>query len=248
MKSFAFAPVLGFLFFVGLALEKKAAAQTAGAGDPAQGKTYFQQNCAICHAAALGPGNAPINQQGPSLVGVVGRRAASVPSFSYSKALSDSGLTWDAATLDKFLTNPGALVPGTTMPISVADAAKSRQRHRLSVHAQAARRRFCCRARSPPPLPARSASIPATGRTPRPASSTTSPWRTCPRPTPPTRPAMVPRPCRRRRMPSSPFRRASRSSSSPLGLSNPRIIRIAPNGDIFIAETGRQAHPRPARR
>jgi len=65
--------------------------------------------------------------QGPGLGGVVGRRAASNPSFgSYSRALRASGLTWDRATLDRFLTAPGALVPGTSMAVAVGDAADRR--------------------------------------------------------------------------------------------------------------------------
>jgi cytochrome c2 len=100
----------------------EAIAQDQPPGDAAQGKVFFQQNCAICHADSSGPGNTAIVKQGPSLVGVVGRRAGSSPDFNYTKALSASGLTWDASTLDHFLAGPTAAVPGTTMPITVADA------------------------------------------------------------------------------------------------------------------------------
>jgi glucose/arabinose dehydrogenase len=88
-------------------------------GDPARGKVLFQQACALCHPTVLGPGNTAASAQGPNLVGVVGRRAASLPGFSFSKALAASGITWDAATLDRFLAAPTIAVPGTTMPAAV---------------------------------------------------------------------------------------------------------------------------------
>ena len=66
--------------------------------------------CAACHT--LSPGRHGI---GPSLAGAYGRPSASAPNYRYSTALQDSGLVWDAATLDKFLENPRANVPGTKM-------------------------------------------------------------------------------------------------------------------------------------
>ena len=53
--------------------------------------------------------------------GVVGRRAGSVEGYSYSTALKNSNLTWDEATLDSWLTNPSALVPGTKMFFKIDD-------------------------------------------------------------------------------------------------------------------------------
>ena len=114
MKSPFGLSVPSLLFLMALSWGGHAAAQNSPAGDPAQGKTFFGQNCALCHAAAAG-----VTQQGPSLAGVVGRRAGSVAGFNYSKALSGSGLTWDAPTLDRFLTDPGATVPGTTMAVPI---------------------------------------------------------------------------------------------------------------------------------
>lgn len=67
--------------------------------------------CAACHAFQPGAGA----KVGPNLSGVVGRKAASVPGFHYSPALAKSGLVWNEATLDKWLTGPQRLVPGTTM-------------------------------------------------------------------------------------------------------------------------------------
>ncbi len=88
------------------------AAQTvaAVAGDAAQGRTVFRK-CGVCHS--LAPGK---NLQGPSLAGVVGRKSGEAPNFSYSDAMRKAGLTWNAATLDAYLTDPQKLVPGNRMP------------------------------------------------------------------------------------------------------------------------------------
>jgi cytochrome c len=80
------------------------------AGDAAAGKTLFQQKCALCHSPEKG-----VNKLGPSLWNVVGQPAAEVPNYTFSDAMKNSKLTWDEATLDKWLTNPKALVPGTKM-------------------------------------------------------------------------------------------------------------------------------------
>ena len=108
--------LVGALLLAGLGGGDRVRAQDAAKGDAAAGQKFFAQNCALCHAVQPG-----VTQQGPSLAGVVGRRAASA-NYNYTKALQDSRLTWDAATLDRFLTNPAALVPGTTMPMAVAGA------------------------------------------------------------------------------------------------------------------------------
>ena len=104
-----------------LSLLLAAAAAPALAQDAAAGGAFFKQRCSTCHTVTPGqsPGLAP--GLAPNLYGVVGRKAAST-TFNYSTALKASGLTWDAATLDKFLTSPMKLVPGTRMLIPVADA------------------------------------------------------------------------------------------------------------------------------
>jgi cytochrome c len=53
---------------------------------------------------------------------VVGRHAASIADYAYSPALKNSGLTWDEATLNRWLINPSALVPGTKMFFKIDDA------------------------------------------------------------------------------------------------------------------------------
>ena len=77
--------------------------------DPAKGKQIFVK-CQVCHSLDAG-----VNKIGPSLHGVVGRKAGTAPDFNYGTAMKDSGLTWDEATLNAYLTNPRKLVPGTRM-------------------------------------------------------------------------------------------------------------------------------------
>jgi cytochrome c len=79
----------------------------ASAGDPVAGSALFKQRCGVCHAVA------------PDLHGVLGRKAASAPTFTYSPALKASNLTWTPERLDQFLTGPQSMVPGTFMVITV---------------------------------------------------------------------------------------------------------------------------------
>lgn len=80
------------------------------AQDAQAGRAVFQNNCSICHAVR--PGR---NLVGPSLFGVVNRHSGQAPNFQYSDANRRSGLTWTIGTLDRYLTAPGQLVPGTLM-------------------------------------------------------------------------------------------------------------------------------------
>ena len=82
------------------------------AGDPAQGEKAFSA-CAACHSTANGA-----NGLGPSLFGVVGRKAGSVPGFNYSRAMKDSNRTWSAQNLDAYLADPQKAMPGNHMPYS----------------------------------------------------------------------------------------------------------------------------------
>lgn len=83
------------------------AADTVLDGDPVHGKELYH-GCQACHSIDE-------DDLGPRHRGVVGRRAGSVRDYVYSTALRNSGLVWDEATLDRWLTNPSALVPGTKM-------------------------------------------------------------------------------------------------------------------------------------
>lgn len=86
--------------------------------DKPNGQTLYQQRCASCHGAPDRP-----STLAPSLAGVFGRKAGST-SFNYSPALKASGITWNRANLDRFLTAPVRMVPGTKMVISVSDPAQ----------------------------------------------------------------------------------------------------------------------------
>jgi len=92
------------------ALIAAVASTSAFAADPAAGEKVFKSQCSICHSTAVGK-----NLIGPSLFDIVGRKAGTIEGFHYSAANKTSGLTWDEATLDKYLANPKAIVPGTIM-------------------------------------------------------------------------------------------------------------------------------------
>jgi cytochrome c len=81
----------------------------AQAGDP---PTAFNQ-CKACHKVEAGK-----NAIGPSLFGIFGTKAGSVAGYQYSPAMKSSGLTWDDATLSKYLANPKDTVPGSKMAFS----------------------------------------------------------------------------------------------------------------------------------
>ena len=81
-------------------------------GDAAAGQKVFNQ-CKACHDIEKG-----VNKVGPTLKGVVGRKAASVADYKYSPAMvkkGEEGVVWDEATLTAYLPNPKAYVPGTKM-------------------------------------------------------------------------------------------------------------------------------------
>ena len=100
--------------------EAPVAEEVVEAGDAAP--AAFAQ-CKACHSTE--PGKMMI---GPSLAGVAGKQAGSVPGFAYSGAMKASGLTWDAATLDKYLADPKGVVPGTKMAfVGLEDEAKRKE-------------------------------------------------------------------------------------------------------------------------
>ena len=70
----------------------------------------FNDHCRECHSFLKGD-----NRLGPSLYGVVGRKAGTLPGYDYTQSMRDSGVTWDAATLDKWIADPDAVVPGNGM-------------------------------------------------------------------------------------------------------------------------------------
>lgn len=91
-------------------------------GNAANGKELFQTSaCVACHGVTSGD-NAKV---GPSLFGVVGRKAGTAPSLlGASENLKKYGVIWSAETLDEFLANPDAKVPGTPMVGKLDDPQK----------------------------------------------------------------------------------------------------------------------------
>jgi len=102
------------------AAPKSATPKAAPAGDPVRGKTLFVK-CVACHTVA--PGS---NRLGPSLAGVVGRRAAAVPGFRYSPAMQSSRLTWTREILDRYIATPSAVVKVTFMTYQGVPDARDR--------------------------------------------------------------------------------------------------------------------------
>ncbi len=84
-------------------------ASLAGA-DLAVGKRQYSK-CRACHTVKEGQAN----RVGPNLYGIFGNAAAQTPKFRYSKALLESGKTWDMQSMDTWIANPRETVPGTSM-------------------------------------------------------------------------------------------------------------------------------------
>jgi len=87
------------------------AAVPALAADPPNGRKLFKRQYSVCHVVR----DDGRSSFGPNLAGVLGRPAGSVEGYPYSAALAGSGLVWDEATLETWITGPSALVPGTAM-------------------------------------------------------------------------------------------------------------------------------------
>jgi cytochrome c len=84
-------------------------------GNVAHGKELYESRCMACHSLDH-------SRIGPAHRGVFGRHAGQVAGFDYSKALRDARVTWTARSLDRWLTDPEAFLPGQKMGYSVADA------------------------------------------------------------------------------------------------------------------------------
>jgi cytochrome c len=86
------------------------AATASAAGDPTKGEEVYSR-CQGCHSIDT-------NRIGPMHKCLFGRKAGSIAGFNYSKAMRESGITWDETNFDKFITSPRAAVPGTRMPFA----------------------------------------------------------------------------------------------------------------------------------
>ena len=89
-------------------------------GDAARGQAKFG-DCAACHKLEAGANNV-----GPSLHDIFTRKAGEIADFRYSPAMKRSGITWTPETLDKFISDPQAMVPGNRMPYAGMASAADR--------------------------------------------------------------------------------------------------------------------------
>jgi cytochrome c len=89
-------------------------------GDARRGETLFE-NCRACHTP-----DGKVNDVGPGLSGIFGRRAGERSDFRYSAALKRSGITWTPQTLDAFIEDPQKTVPANRMPYSGMPDARDR--------------------------------------------------------------------------------------------------------------------------
>ncbi|HEY1793933.1 MAG TPA: PQQ-dependent sugar dehydrogenase [Opitutaceae bacterium] len=217
----------------GALMTSLASAQSAGDAD--KGAAFFKQSCALCHAAALGPGGRVVSGQGPSLVNVFGRDAASLPNFNYSKALKASGLVWDGPTLDRFLEAPSSAVPGTTMPIPVPDAGN---RANLVAYLSTLKAKVTTRSYAPRPAERASETDPGSWRNDRPGEKHSIDLAELPAPFATPSAAAGPRSVDRPEGANLTVPQGFMVDEFASGLRAPRLLRVAPNGDIFVSETG----------
>ena len=95
------------------------AQDSGGAGEE---KLAFNNHCRTCHVTTEGD-----HRLGPSLHNIMGREAGSAPGFGYSSAMQKADLVWDEETLDRYIENPDAVVPGNNMkPYSGITSAEER--------------------------------------------------------------------------------------------------------------------------
>ncbi len=206
-----------FWVFLGAALCAAAGAPSkAQEGDAIRGRSLFGKQCTLCHTDDGERG------LGPDLIGVFGHKAAAT-NFKYSDGLKASVWKWDESFLDDFLRNPVAMVPGTSMPFSVPDRS---QRKDIIAYIKTLTRA---------PDPAGSAfgdwHLDRPGFRHRIAIADLPPPYASPSAGNPPREVMRPAGAK----PQAPDGFAVTLFAE--GLEAPRVIRTAPNGDLFTAES-----------
>ena len=107
--------VLGVTFALGA---PAALAQFAVPVSKPNPESLFRNQCATCHTLNAGD---PA-RQGPTLAGVIGRKAGSVAGYKYSAGFANADFAWDGTHLDAYLTEPQSVVPGAVMPYKQANA------------------------------------------------------------------------------------------------------------------------------
>jgi len=212
--------------------------------DAAAGRGYFRAQCALCHSVEADDNG---GAQGPNLQGVLGRKAGSSDDYAYTAALKNSGIVWDAASLQSFLANPTGVVPGTAMVLPVQSGV---ERENLAAYFTAVKEGT---------LPAEQAAVPARAVAPAAtvvtgaeavAANAVADWKkdapgrvhridinTLPAPfaTASARnlPHVVAKPERAKLAVPPGFHVEVFVD----GLTGPRTMLVAPNGDVILAET-----------
>jgi len=92
--------------------------------DVTSGQLVFNNVCRTCHSIREGD-----NRLGPHMRGIIGRKAGSLPNYSYSSAMRGANFVWDEENLDRFVANPDDTVPGNSMkPYGGLASAENRER------------------------------------------------------------------------------------------------------------------------
>ncbi|MGJ4926937.1 copper-containing nitrite reductase [Bradyrhizobium sp. HKCCYLS2038] len=117
-------------------------------GDPAAGRLVFRK-CQACHSTEAGK-----NLLGPSLAGIIGRKAGAIPNYDYSQAMKGADLVWTAQTLDRYLKDPAAVVLGNKMPFPGLKTDHDRADVIAYLAASSSTAAATARSQAPPPAPA----------------------------------------------------------------------------------------------
>ena len=124
-------PETTFLPLAALLAILSGAALAQDAVDADEAQLAFNNHCRTCHVTKAGD-----NRLGPSLHGVIGREAGSAEGFGYSSAMADAGIVWDEQTLDRYIENPEAVVPGNNMK-PYAGITSAEERAKIIAHLKA---------------------------------------------------------------------------------------------------------------